>query len=115
MIDARKRRILFQTTAIAALALATAPSARATCMSVTGDHVFALDGESCTASGAYNPTAPVPVPPNNIVGFFAFDGSSIGASNAVSVTANAANNSYGAWSEGAGSIISLPVPVTITT
>ena len=37
------------------------------------------------------------------------------ASSAVSITANAANNSYGAWSEGAGSAISLSVPVTITT
>src|SRR5208282_5859155 len=48
-------------------------------------------------------------------GLFAFDGGSIGASNAVSISANAANNSYGAWSEGAGSVISLQVPVTITT
>ena len=117
MIDARQRRKLFPAAAIGLLALTAAPSARASCSSnVSGDHVFALAGDVCTASpGAYSPTAPIPVPPGNIVGFFAYNGSSIGASGAVSVTANPADNSYAAWSEGVGSSISLRAPVTITT
>ena len=117
MIDARERRILFQTTAIAVLALATAPSARADCpLNVPGNHVFALTGDTCTASGAYKPTTPIPDSPGNIVGLFAFEtGGSIELPpSAVSVTANAASNSYGAWSDG-GSPINLSVPVTITT
>ncbi len=72
--------------------------------------MFALTGDICTASGAYSPTAPIPVPPGNIVGLFAFDGGSIGASGPVSITANAANNSYGAWSEGAGRPSVCPGP-----
>jgi len=115
MIDARRRRRLFPTTAIVLLALAAAPSARASCTSnAPGNHVFALTGDTCAASGAYSPTTPIPVP-HNIVGLFAFDGGVIGASSAVSVTANHANNSYGAWSDGARSTISLSGPATITT
>ena len=117
MTDARQRRKLFPATAIGLLALAAAPSARAGCSSnVPGDHVFALAGDICTASpGAYSPTTPIPVAPGNIVGFFAYNGGSIGASGAVSITANPADSSYAAWSEGAGSSINLAVPVTITT
>ena len=117
MTDARQRRKLFPATAIGLLALAAAPSARAGCSSnVPGDHVFALAGDICTASpGAYSPTAPIPVAPGNIVGFFAYNGGSIGASGAVSITANPADSSYAAWSEGAGSSINLAAPVTITT
>ena len=114
MIDARQRRILFQTTAIAVLALVTTPSARASCTSdAPGNHVFALTGDTCTASGAYSPTTPIPETPGNIVGLFAFGGGSIGASSLVSITANAASNSYGAWSDGGA--IGLSGPVTITT
>ena len=120
MTDARRRR-LFSAAAIGVLTLAAAPSARADCSSnVPGNHVFALGGDVCTASpGAYNPTTPIPVAPNNIVGFFAEDGGSIGASGAVSIAANPAAGSYAVWSDGGSdggpSSINLAVPVTITT
>ena len=125
MKDARWRRRLVRTTASTLLALAAVSGARATCMSVTGNHVFALAaGDDCFASGAYHPTMPVPAPPANIVGLFAQNGGSITASSGatfVTVTANAAAGSYGVWSEGAStepllrSQIDLAVPVTITT
>ena len=126
MSDARWRRRLVPTTASTLLALAAVSGARASCMSVTGDHVFALAaGDDCFASGAYHPTMPVPAPPANIVGLFAQDGGSITASSGatfVTVTANAAAGSYGIWSEGAAtgspllpSQIDLAVPVTVTT
>ena len=126
MSDARWRRRLVPTTASTLLALAAVSGARASCMSVTGDHVFALAaGDDCFASGAYHPTMPVPAPPANIVGLFAQNGGSITAGSGatfVTVTANAAAGSYGIWSEGAAtgtpllpSQIDLAVPVTVTT
>ena len=125
MSDAHWRRSLVPTAASTLLALAAVSGARASCMSVTGDHVFALAaGDNCFASGAYNPTMAIPAAPANIVGLFAQDGGSITPSSGatfVTVNANAVGGSYGIWSEGAAtepllpSQIDLAVPVTVTT
>jgi hypothetical protein len=130
MTDARRRRRLVATTAITLLAVTASSGARATCMSVSGNYLFALNGEACTASGAYNATTPIPgAPPQPIVGLYAVGGSSITDSPGatfVTVTvpapANPATASYAVWSDGvagsapfAPSNIDLAVPVTIST
>ena len=126
MSDARWRRRLVPTTASTAFGARRRLRGAPSCMSVTGDHVFALAaGDDCFASGAYHPTMPVPAPPASIVGLFAQNGGSITAGSGatfVTVTANAAAGSYGIWSEGAAtgtpllpSQIDLAVPVTVTT
>ncbi len=76
MTDARRRRRLVPTAAIALLTLAAASGARASCTASVGDHVFAL-GSPCTASGSYSPTVTTPVSPDAIVGLFANSGGSI--------------------------------------
>jgi hypothetical protein len=126
MTDARRRRRPVSTTAITLLALAAASEARAACTAnVVGDHVFALAGDDCFASGLYTPTTPIPSPPDNIVGLFAQNGGSITASAAaaaITIHVNGAAGGYGLWSEGVGptippfpSRIDLFVPVTVTT
>ncbi|HLX98151.1 MAG TPA: hypothetical protein VKR62_05605 [Roseiarcus sp.] len=120
MTGARRGR-LFPTTAIALLALGAASGARAGCpMNVAGDHVFALAGDDCLASGTYDPT--VAAPPGPIVGLFAQGGGVITAdpeATFITVNANPAAGSYAIWSEGVGgtgsSLIDLAVPVTVTT
>jgi fibronectin-binding autotransporter adhesin len=120
MTGAPSRRLILAT-AIALLALDAASGARAGCTAnVAGDHVFALAGDDCVASGAYDPT--VPTPPGAIVGLFAQNGGVITAApeaGFITVNANDAAGSYAIWSEGAGetgsSLIDLAVPVTVTT
>ena len=78
--------------------------------------MFALAGDDCVASGAYDPT--IPAPPGNIVGLFAQNGGVIAAdaeTGFITVNANATDGSYAIWSEGFASQIDLAVPVTITT
>jgi hypothetical protein len=115
MIGARRRRRLSATT-IVLVALAAAPRARADCVAVPFDHLFALAGASCSASGffALGPYRPSPSPFNN-AGLFAQGGGLIQAFGAVRITANPAISSYAAWSEGALSQIDLMAPVRITT
>ena len=63
MIDARQRRILFPTTAIAASgARRGAERARRAARRMSRETTCSpLPETSCTASGAYSPTAPIPV------------------------------------------------------
>ena len=139
MIDARWARRLGPATAIALLAFAAAPEARADCTAnVAGDHVFALAGGLLLRLGTYDPTTAISTPPVNIVGLFAQNGGVIVAdieiigevaaadaeSAFITVNANPAAGSYGIWSEGVGesegdalfpSQIDLEAPVAVTT
>ena len=127
MTDARRRRRLVPTAAIALLTLAAASGARASCTAnVPGNHIFALAGDDCPfASGTYTPTMPIPIPPSTIVGLFAQNGGSISdlpGATSITVNANPAAGSYAVWSDGVApgasslpSQIDLAVPVTVTT
>jgi len=127
MTDARRRRRLVPTAAIALLTLAAASGARASCTAnVPGNHIFALAGDDCPfASGTYTPTTPIPIPPSTIVGLFAQNGGSISdlpGATSITVNANPAAGSYAVWSDGVApsapftpSQINLAVPVTIRT
>jgi hypothetical protein len=90
MTDPRRRPRLVSTTAFTLFALGAASEARASCPeNVPGNHVFAFAGDDCSASGAYDPTTPIPVPPGNPVALFASGGGTITAPDGVSITLSA--------------------------